>query len=330
MTEFIDPSGRLDALVQKMKPKMRRRFIEVVRLLRNERTLAELADMISTGQIEEALISAQIAALRLGNTWGEIYITSGTATGNFVGNSLEAIVDFDRVNNRAMNVMQQNQLRLIREFVSEQRRATRQAIASGIERGMNPRQLAREFKQSIGLTSYQQQIVSNYRTQLETLNGRALGRKLRDGRFDSTVRRAIEEGKNLTTAQIDNMVARYSARFVSYRSEVIARTESLRAVHQGSHEMYSQAVENGDLDITELQREWDTAEDGRERDTHRAMDGQRRGLLEPFVSPSGATLMQPGDSNAPPEESVQCRCAVQTRFTDSAKQRTRQLQSAAV
>jgi hypothetical protein len=51
------------------------------------------------------------------------------------------------------------------------------------------------------------------------------------------------------------------------------------------------------------------------RGSHRAMHGQTRGVDEPFESGAGFSLMYPGDVNAPPEETIQCRCTVGTRMT---------------
>jgi hypothetical protein len=48
------------------------------------------------------------------------------------------------------------------------------------------------------------------------------------------------------------------------------------------------------------------------------MDGQERGLNEPFDSPSGAQLMYPGDPDAPAEEVINCRCAVLISFKSTA------------
>jgi len=45
------------------------------------------------------------------------------------------------------------------------------------------------------------------------------------------------------------------------------------------------------------------------------MHNQVRGYREAFESGAGNLLMYPGDPNAPPEDRIQCRCAVATRIS---------------
>lgn len=323
MAEFFDDGARLDKLISSLEPKFRLRFLEVVKSIKDSNTLDALEALVVAGRVEEALVSAELAALKLSNMFGDAFVLAGNETAKVIENALEVIVNFDQVNVRALSAMQQNQLRLVREFVTEQRRATRLALIDGIERGVNPREMARAFKDSIGLTAKQQQFIINYRTQLETLDARALGRQLRDKRFDSTVLRAIREGRPLTREQIDKMVGRYQDKWLRYRSEVIARTEALNSAHSGTEEMYRQAIDNGTLDAEDLIRTWDTSKDGRERDHHKTMDKQRRRIGEVFVSGLGNTTERPGAFGIA-EEDIQCRCVLTTRFTDSAKLRDAQ------
>jgi hypothetical protein len=55
-------------------------------------------------------------------------------------------------------------------------------------------------------------------------------------------------------------------------------------------------------------RVWRTRLDNRVRDTHRPLEGQRRGLSDPWVTIAGNTLRHPGDRLAPMEEWINCRC----------------------
>lgn len=84
------------------------------------------------------------------------------------------------------------------------------------------------------------------------------------------------------------------------RALVIARTETHSAATYASQA----AAESTGLD---MEREWIAADDARTRDTHAAADGQKRGMREEFEV-GGALLMRPGDPDAPPEETINCRC----------------------
>lgn len=318
--EFEDPASRLEKLAMGVEPQFRARFLAVVKSIKDSMTLENIARLLEQGQIDEALVTAEVAALQMSSLWTQVFILSGSETAKVLQDSLNIIVEFDHLNRGALDALTSNKLRLVEGFVAEQRAATMEALLDGITRGLNPIEQARAFRDSIGLTQYQQQIVNNYRRQLERLDPAMFNRLLRDKRFDRTVRSAIESGKALTPEQIDRMVQRYTEKWVKYRSEVIARTESLRSVHAGNNEMYRQAVERGDLDPNDLIREWVTSGRANVRDSHKAMAGQKRKWGELFLSGNGNLLEYPGDERAPASDTAQCVCAVTTRFSNAAKE----------
>ncbi len=310
-----DPAARIERLLDKAEPELQRAFLEIVEQLRDSATLTEIAVLIEGGRLQEALEIAARAGAEFAAAVNGVYVVAGVDTADLLRDKLEAIVSFDQTNQRAVDQMRQNRLRLIREFTENQVEATRQALTEGVTRGINPREQARMFRDSIGLTASQIRAVGNYRDALERGSLSALERQLRDRRFDRTVRRAFEAGDSLTQDQIVRMTDRYRQRMLRYRSEVIARTEALQATHTGSEEMYSQAVDEGIVRADQLERKWNTASDSRVRDSHSTMNGQVRGPNEPFVSGNGATLRYPGDLSAPASEVIQCRCVLSTRIT---------------
>jgi len=324
MPSFNDPASRLNELVAKMEPRFRKRFLEVVASIKSQMDLESIARLLQNGQIEEALVTAEVAALRVSGVFNQGFILAGDDTAKYLSQALDVIVDFNHLNESALDVMTRNQLRLVTGFMDEQRKATHEALVDGVRRGLNPIEQARNFRESIGLTEYQQQIVNNYRRQLNTLDRGLFDRELRDRRFDSTVLRAIEENRNLSQVEIERMVQRYTERWIKYRSEVIARTESLSSVHAGSNESYKQAIASGDLDAEDLVQEWVTSGLPTVRDSHLSMEGQQRGIGEMFVSGLGNELEFPGDTRAPIEDTAQCACTVTVRYTASAKAKAKQ------
>lgn len=317
---FEDPAERLEKLAMSVEPKFRARFLAVVKSIKDSMTLENIARLLEQGQMDEALVTAEVAALQMSSLWTQVFILSGSETAKVIQDSLNIIVEFDHLNRGALDAMTQNKLRLVEGFVAEQRAATMEALMDGIARGLNPIEQAANFRNSIGLTQYQQQIIINYRKQLEALDRDLFDRVLRDKRFDQTVRNAIESGTPLTPAQIDRMVERYTEKWIKYRAEVIARTESLRSVHAGNNEMFRQAVERGDLDPAELIREWVPSGRSNMRDSHRAMTGQKQPWGQLFLSGNGNLLEYPGDPRAPANDTAQCVCAVTTRFSNAAKE----------
>lgn len=93
-----------------------------------------------------------------------------------------------------------------------------------------------------------------------------------------------------------------------WQARRVARTERTRIQSQAR---YMAAQEATDMGIG-IYNEW-TARMVNTRDTHEAMDGQKRMQGEPFNSPSGALLMYPGDPAAPAEEVINCQCQITSR-----------------
>ena len=317
-TILTDSERRLLALIRKEE-----KFLRIV--IQNAITSAKLAAgdiesiarLITQGRIEEVLQRVgQTAGIRVSEGYASSYVLAGQDTASVLEDALDVVIGFDQVNYRAVNHMRMRRLELIREFTEELRDTTNEVLRSGIERGINPRAQAREFRDSIGLTARQERAAQNYRSLLErTAEGdsAALTRELRDRRFDRTVQRAARTRKPLTQAQVDRMVTRYRERYVKYRSEVIARTESLRSVHAGADEGYRQAIEGGHIQEDEIRRTWVAASDERTRESHMLLNGQVRGINETFQGLYGE-LKYPGDADAPGIETISCRCVLSTRL----------------
>ena len=317
MAALNDTEDRLLRLISKGEVSLRIAATNAVLAARQAPgTLRELERLIEQGLIEEAIQSASRAgAIRIYDGYAAVYNVAGRGGAKFIEDSLEVVIGFDQANFRAVRHLQEERLRFVREFTDEQRRATQSALSDGIERGLNPRAQARNFRSSIGLTEKQQSAVQNFRRLLYRASdgdAEALTRQLRDRRFDPTVRRSLRTGEPLTRTQIEKMVGRYRERYVKYRSEVIGRTEALRAVHSANDEAYRQAIDEGHIQIQEVKRTWRIAPD-RVRDTHVAASGQVRGINETFTV-GGFQLRYPGDSSAPARETVQCQCALSTRL----------------
>lgn len=301
--------------MDRAEPRLRREFLAGLLQARAERTLDELAELIAEGRFDEALATLDAAAARFAASVGSTVVVAGESTATFLGEALDRFVSFDQVNERAVRLLRNKRAALIQEITADTRRAVFRALGDASARGLNPRAQAREFRDTLGLTSRQERAVANYREALERGSRTALRRELRDRRFDRTVTSAIDEGRRLTTDQVDRMVGRYRERLVAHRARVVARTESLRAVHEGAEEMYQQAFDTGELEPDNVQQEWVTARDDRVRDTHTTMNGQVRPVGVPFTTGAGNQLRYPGDVDAPGSETIQCRCAVARRIT---------------
>jgi len=309
-----DPIFELERIIASMTKRLREQFVKTLTRVRDAATLKKMERLLLAGRIKDAIELGKEHYTAFANDWVEVYIKAAKDTAGFVGREIGIIAVFDQMNMRALAAMQQNTLRLVRELTRQQAEAAREAILEGVAEGWNPRQTARAVRDSIGLTAKQERAVLNFERMLRENDATSLTRRLRDRRFDPTIRSALEREAALDAKTIKTMVDRYRERYVKYRSEVIARTEALRSVHQGNEEMYRQAFDSGELSPDELVRTWNTAKDSRVRDTHDFMHRQERKIGQPFTTGGGVSIMYPGDPSAPAEETVQCRCVLSTRF----------------
>jgi len=333
----------MDRLITTVENRLRRAWLATLEHLRDEHTISDITARISRGHHDvvegiEAAAAAFAAQVHAG------YVTSGQAAARWLGQQFaksvlfpeqmtvrivsvdKKLAGFDAADPASVRWAQRNRLDLIREITNEQREAIRHIQVAAARSGANPRETARQIRDSIGLTRYQAGVVERYRQELQSGQlSAAMSRELRDGRHDRTLQAAMRDGKTLTPAQIDTMTERYRANWVAYRAENIARTEGLRASHQGTEAAYAQAVERGDIEAAQVQRKWNHSPGAKnkknERLFHKSMAGQLRGFGEAFVSGLGNELRYPGDPAAPPEETLNCRCAISTRLLPPSKPR---------
>ena len=94
--------------------------------------------------------------------------------------------------------------------------------------------------------------------------------------------------------------------FSPVRAETIARTETAAAVQTAQFEEMSNAQD--ELGV-KMKKTWIATEDDRTRETHSEADGQQVRLDDKFAV-GDALLDFPSDPDGPPEEVINCRCAI--------------------
>ncbi len=307
----------MDALTSALQRKLGSAWADMVEWLRRNNKLKAVERAIARGDVQGALAGIEQAAAKFAaDVNGAFTLAQQRAARWLDGEVTDKLIRYDAANERAVSWMRQNTLELVRGINTEQRSIIHAAMTDGLERGESPLTIAREIRDSIGLTAHQRKAVRSYRRSLEQGDfADALGRQMADGRYDRGILAAQREGKAIPRAQINRMVERYRQIAINTRAETIARTEAIRSAHQGSHELFSDAVANGDVGEHQLVRSWVHRNRGRNnRDFHHVMNNQRRGLNEAFISGLGNAIMFPGDPTAPAEETINCRCTVTTRF----------------
>jgi len=91
--------------------------------------------------------------------------------------------------------------------------------------------------------------------------------------------------------------------YSKYQAERFIRTETTAISNKAILESASTIFPKD-----QLQKEWSTSLDGRERDSHARADGQTVPFNQPFIV-QGEELKEPGDRNGSASNIVNCRCA---------------------
>ncbi|MBV6657197.1 MAG: head morphogenesis protein [Devosiaceae bacterium] len=299
-----DTHVRFNALLNRLRPKLRTAFLAAVQDIANSTDLAQLVTALERGDVDGALRVLQIGPefyRPLENALVEVYGSGG----NYAVESLpkrnpetgqRLVIRFGLQNPRAQRWLSEESSRLITEIVQSQRAAARETLRAGLARGRAPRATAldlvgrvskttrRRTGGTIGLTERDAQTVLRYRSQLEA------------------------EGR--PADQVDRMVTKRENRLLRQRGERIARTETMAALNAGRMEAMRQAVDDGKLRADAITKRWRATKDSRVRDAHVLLDGQSVGFDEPFRSITGALLQHPGDTSmgASGRDIINCRC----------------------
>lgn len=324
-------------LLDKLENPVLREFRAAVAGMRSRASVARLTRAIERNDLDAAFYEAGIRpgqwaplAEQLRNAYVEAGVFSiASDVPKRFGKT------FNPMNPRAQAWLLRKSSTLIEGLDSSQRKAIRTVLEAGMASGRGPRTTALDIvgrvsaqtgrrtggvlglSGSQGLTGSQAQYVVNARTQLEQLDPAYFNRTRRDRRLDPLVRNAIKTKTPLSPDQVNMIIGRYEDRLLQTRGETIARTETLAAMNEAADEALRQVVEEGLAPAEAVERVWNHSFSLNEREGHKAMHGQVRGVGEPFVNPlTRAMLMHPGDG--PASEVINCRCIVTHRINFSA------------
>lgn len=322
--------NRLDQLLAEWEPALRKAFLDAIANTADGVDVVKLIEMLESRNIDGAMKAVGLDpsawrgyvgvfsdAFEAGGLFGEVAIPILRDAAGF-----RVEVKFDVRNPAAEVWLKDYSSQFVTEVVDDQRTMIQGFLEKGMEKGDNPRTTALELVGridaktgrraggAIGLTSAQGKWVDAYAAEIAdpATASEALSRKLRDKRFDPTIRKSAKTGAPIPAEKRAAMVTAYRNRALKYRADTIARTESLTALNTGSHDAMRQGIEAGHMAAGEVVKVWRTALDSRVRESHQAMEKQTVPWNADFVTPSGVHLKHPGDPNGPPEEVINCRC----------------------
>ncbi|NBW08358.1 MAG: hypothetical protein EBR82_10055 [Caulobacteraceae bacterium] len=314
-----------EALLDKIEKGLYKSYLESIDTLKASIDVDALAILIEQGRTYEATQLINDAAVKQGmapftNTVASSYSVAGA---KFIDSipplkvgSSEFKIAFDVQNPQLQNILMSRKVELLNGVTRDMSDVVYQTINTGIRDGLGAKQIARDFREVIGLTDKQENIVQNYKRLLKDEPMQALSRELRDKRFDKTVRKAVRLKQPLPDDVINKMVSRYREKFTKLRAETIARTQGIQILSESERQGWVQMIDDGVVKEQDIERLWVAGKDGRTRSSHVAIPRLNEGgvgMNQPFQSPLGA-IMYPGDPSASLKNRINCRCRVITRF----------------
>lgn len=298
---------RINELLSREGPRIRKRFIAVMSRVKDAYTAAKLEQALAEGRIAEVLDDVEAASGAFASRVQALQDLASHDTAEFLSANLDKLVSYDAGNPKAVAVIQQNRARLVGGITEQQRQAIVEVLSTGTAAGDNPRKQAVRIRDVIGLTPKQAAAVARYRAGLEAPT------PLNPDEPPDPEAPASKPAPTRPQEQIDRMVERVANRMIKARAETIARTESLSAVHEGLAQAFGQAIDNGTVDADQIVQRW-VIGGTNHRPWHESMHGQEQPWGTPFTSGKGNLLRWPGDVRAPPAERLNCQCAVARRI----------------
>lgn len=298
--------------------RMKTSFIEAVKTLDSRIDIKELEEAIASrfenrvidsshiNELESLLFGFGVAGIALSQEMANAYLASATKAQNLFPKKISIALSFDITNPKVTEYLETYRPQQIKYITDESRKAIAQVLKDGYRQGIPPQKIARQIRDSIGLTPSQAQAVNNFRLQLEGRDNMGLT-PVNRRRIDAIARRRsarqLKTGY-MTQKEIDEMVEKYRKSMINRRALNIARTESFQAVGQGRLALWKQAQSQGLLP-PETRKKPITAADERVRQTHTSaarMNAKGVPISQPYKTPFGDMM------SAPYAGQVNCRC----------------------
>ncbi len=326
------PKAYIQKLAERLAPGAERAFTRWVLSVRSRTALDEIERAIQGPSLAgfEAKLKADFEASGFARQITKATIAGGEATAPLVpaalaGGNQMLRISFGIQNPYAIRATRESAQR-VTEIGKSVMEAIRAEIRDGVRAGLGPRAIARQVRPLIGLTTGQKEWVKSARSRLASTDPddlRAyLRMRLRDKRFDGHVYTALRTGSPIPMDKAVKMGNRYAERALKYRSEVIARTETLEALQAGQRALWDKAMGEGFVAPDMLVKQWVDGGDARVRESHRNVEGGAWiPMSQDFVLSSDVSAREPRDPSLPKEETIQCRCTMIIRVDPNAPAR---------
>lgn len=289
--QFVDKPARVSEwkLMHKLAdaefPALEKDVVKVLREFKSEMRDDLLKQGLAKKDVEAALRAVDFG--KLDKELGELFqglgiklmTAAGEASGKIVARAAGGTSSFvfDAAHPKVVDFAQRHAAELVTQVSGETKKAVRQIIVEGLEKGLTPLDHGRHIRDIVGLTSQHASAVD----------------KLRD--------RLVADG--LSEEEIQRQVDKKAEQLLRWRGNNIARTETMTAVHNGQRAAWMQARDDGVVPSTS-KRVWVVTPDDKLCPYCEPMEDMNPngvGMDEQFQSDLGAV-------DGPPLHN-QCRCS---------------------
>ena len=273
MPRIVTTIDELNRLAERAEPSVRRAIRDATARLQRQMTAAQLA----SGRIPADLLRRSLASLQVA------FAALLERTMRLSYDALVQGISFRLVNPDAVlaALSRQHGARLVKAVGEDVKAGLRRTTARSVRLGTPARTTAKIMRQQVGLGPWQVRSLQRQQAEL-----------IRQG----------YSGDRLATA-----MARRSKKALVYRTETIARTETIRAANLGQQAIWEKMERlrnTGPGTKADYRRRWFVSPDSRLCPICRSLNGQVRKLGEPFVSP------RTGKAYKMPPAHPRCRCGM--------------------
>lgn len=230
-------------------------------------------------------------------------VAAGETSADVLEGVLGSAVSFNASDPRVVQAARLRAGELLVAVSDDVRQTAAAVISFGADYGLTTTQMSSLIFETVGITPNNAEAPIRFADELRKGELSAATNRRLSAADKQRIRSRIKAG-TVDEAFIQDMTKRYTASLRRYRANTIARTEALRASHEGQRVEWIQAREEGVLPPN-ARRIWIVTPDDRLSEEHAqipALNPDGRGLEESFVTPEGSFMQPPTRPN--------CRCGL--------------------
>lgn len=228
-------------LADRMAPELRAAFLTMVATLRDSPARDQLQDLIDTNDIAGIVRLFELTYRDLSPIATEVLVPPYQSLIERVGTStLRSVapsVAFDTATRTAEAWINQRSGSMVVGITEDALESLRRTLGSGYQTALGSRWTGRQIRSLVGLLPQHSAAVARYGAGLRSIG--------------------------TPSPQVEHFSTTYATRLLNYRSESIARTETMTAAHFGQYEAWRQAFAKGYLNLHTTWVEWVLTEDDR-------------------------------------------------------------------